>query len=94
LLQQEEAHHGFGRRMLERAMSDGRIDAETLCRRAQDYLALTDQMVLTLTDLFESIAEDPTAWTRDVRKFLPEWLTRPSQEAINCQPSALSFRSS
>ena len=74
LLQQEEAHHGFGRRMLERAITEGRIDAETLRRRAQDYLALTDQMVLTLSDLFESIAEDPTAWAKDVRKFLPEWL--------------------
>ena len=74
LLQQEEAHHGFGRRMLERAMAEGRIDAETLRSRAQDYLALTDQMVLTLSDLFESIAEDPTAWAQDVRKFLPEWL--------------------
>jgi hypothetical protein len=74
LLQQEEAHHGFGRRMLERAMGDGQIDAETLRHRAQVYLALTDQMVLTLSDLFESIAEDPTAWVHDVRKFLPEWL--------------------
>jgi hypothetical protein len=74
LLRQEEAHHGFGRRMLERAMAEGRIDAETIRRRAQDYLALTDQMVLTLSDLFESIAEDPTAWAQDVRRFLPEWL--------------------
>ena len=74
LLQQEEAHHGFGRRMLEQAMAEGRIDAETLRRRAQDYLALTDQMVLALSDLFESIAEDPTAWANDVRKSLPGWL--------------------
>ena len=75
LLQQEEAHHGFGRRMLERAMAEGRIDAETLRRRAQGYLALTGQMVLALSDLFESIAEDPTAWANDVRKFLPAWLS-------------------
>jgi GNAT superfamily N-acetyltransferase len=88
LLQQEEAHHGFGRRMLERAMAERRTDAETLRLRAQDYLALTDQIVLTLSDLFESIAEDPTAWAQDVRKFLPEWLTQPSQEAISCQPAA------
>ncbi len=73
-LQQEEAHHGFGRRMLERAMIEGRIDVETLRFRAQDYLALTDRMVLDLSDLFESITEDPTAWANDVRKFLPEWL--------------------
>jgi hypothetical protein len=92
LLQQEDAHHGFGRRMLERAMAEGQIDAETLRRRAQLYLALTDQMVLTLSDLFESLDEDPTAWAQDVRKFLPEWLTRSCKEAISCQ--SLSFRSS
>ena len=80
LLQQEEAHHGFGRRMLERAMAEGRIDAETLRRRAQDYLALTDEMVLALSDLSESIAEDPTAWAKDVRKFLPEWLVETSAQ--------------
>ncbi|MEO8046935.1 MAG: hypothetical protein ABI684_06580 [Nitrospirota bacterium] len=74
LLQQEEAHHGFGRRMLEQAMAEGWTDAETLRRRAQDYLALTDRMVLTLSDLFESIAEDPTAWAQDVRRFLHSWL--------------------
>lgn len=88
LLQQEEAHHGFGRRMLDRAMAECRIDAETLRRRAQNYLALTDQMVLTLSDLFESIAEDPTAWAQDARKFLPKWLT-PTQPR-NDQPSAVS----
>jgi hypothetical protein len=75
LLRQEEAHHGFGRRMVERAMADGRIDAGTIRQRARDYLALTDQMVLALSDLFESIAEDPSAWAQDVRTFLPEWLT-------------------
>lgn len=78
LLQQEEAHHGFGRRMLEHAMAECRIDAETLRRHAQDYLALTDQMLLTLADLFELIGEDPTAWAQDVRKFLPEWLVETS----------------
>lgn len=74
LLQQEEAHHGFGCRMLERAMAEDRIDVDTLRRRSQHYLALTDQMVLALSDLFESIAEDPSVWASDVRKFLPEWL--------------------
>ena len=49
---------------------------ETLRRRTQGYLALTDQMVLALSDLFESIAEDPTAWSNDVRNFLPEWLSQ------------------
>jgi hypothetical protein len=73
LLKQEKAHHGFGRRMLERAMADGRADARRCVGRANRYPVLTDQMVLALSDLFESIAEDPTAWAQDVRNFLPEW---------------------
>jgi hypothetical protein len=75
--------------MLERATAEGRTDAEMLRRRAQDYLALTDQMVLTLSDLFESIAEDPTAWANDVPKFLPEWLHEEEQSAFSNQSSAL-----
>jgi len=74
LLQQEESHHGFGRRMIERAMADGRIDAETLCRRAQEYLSLTDRMMLPLSDLFEAMAEDPSAYANDARAVLPEWV--------------------
>ncbi len=74
LLHQEEAHHGFGRRVVERALADGAVDAATLRRRARGYLELTGEMVLALSDLFESIAEDPAAWADDVRTFLPEWL--------------------
>lgn len=73
LLKQEEAHHGFGRRQLEQAIKRGETDVEDLRRRAQQYLALTDAMVLTLCDLFESIDEDATAWAQDVRTFLPSW---------------------
>ena len=75
LLHQEEAHHGFGRRMLERAMADGHTDAVSLRRNAAGYLELTERMVLALSDLFESIAEDPAAWAADVRTFLPPWLS-------------------
>lgn len=74
LLQQEAAHHGFGRRTLEQAMADGQVGAIALRYRSERYLALTDQMVLAVSDLFESIAEDPAAWAQDVRNFLPEWL--------------------
>jgi hypothetical protein len=75
LLHQEKAHHEFGRRRLERAMAEGRTDPEALRRRANDYLALTEQMVLTLGELFESIAEDPAVWAQDARNFLPGWLS-------------------
>ncbi|NJN69885.1 MAG: hypothetical protein HC801_06215 [Nitrospira sp.] len=73
LLRQEEAHHGFGRRQLEWAIDRGETDRATLRQRAQRYLVLTDAMVLTLCDLFESIDEDATAWANDVRTFLPDW---------------------
>jgi rubrerythrin len=73
LLKQEEAHHGFGRREIEHAIGRGETDAVDLRQRAQRYLALTDAMVLTLCDLFDSIDEDATAWAHDVRTFLPVW---------------------
>jgi rubrerythrin len=73
LLQQEEAHHGFGRRQIEQAIERSETDVEDLRHRAQEYLALTDAMVLTLCDLFESIDEDATVWAQDVRTFLPSW---------------------
>lgn len=75
LLKQEEAHNGFGRRQIEQAIEQGETDVENLRRRAQRYLVLTDAMVLTLCELFESIDEDATAWARDVRTFLPKWCT-------------------
>lgn len=74
LLGQEEAHHRFGRRLLEQAMTSGELDREVLRMRACHYLGLTDAMVLTLSDLFDSIQEDASAWASDVRKLLPSWL--------------------
>ncbi|MDR4463868.1 MAG: ferritin-like domain-containing protein [Nitrospira sp.] len=73
LLRQEEAHHGFGRRQIEQAVGRGETDSQTLRRQAERYLDLTDAMVLTLCDLFESIDEDADAWAADVRTFLPDW---------------------
>ena len=87
LLHQEEAHHGFGRRQLGRAIERGETDVTDLNRRAQRYLALTDAMVFTLCDLFESINEDATAWAQDVRTFLPDWCVMSNQlSAVSHQP--------
>jgi hypothetical protein len=74
LLRQEEAHHQFGRRLLERAVAAGELDLESLQSRSHLYLGFTDAMVLTLSELFDSIQEDPAAWAGDVRTFLPSWL--------------------
>ncbi len=73
LLRQEESHHGFGRRQIEQAIARGETDVKNLEQRAHRYLALTDDMVFTLCDLFDSIDEDATAWAQDVRTFLPDW---------------------
>ncbi|MGH8865562.1 MAG: hypothetical protein ACREVZ_13085 [Burkholderiales bacterium] len=75
LLQQEEAHHDFGRRMLDRAFADGATSPDHLRGRAQEYLALTDRMVSTLGDLFESIDEDPQLYMARAKSYLPAWLT-------------------
>jgi hypothetical protein len=74
LLHQEEAHHAFGERMLRRAFEAGMASPADLRERAQDYLALAQEMVMTLTDLFADIEEDASAWASDARSFLPDWL--------------------
>lgn len=79
LLQQEEAHHGFGCRTLERMFAAGVTAPEALRDRGQEYLALTHGMVATLADLFTSIEEDATAWAADVGRYVPEWLNPNAQ---------------
>lgn len=74
-LQQEEAHHAFGRRTLERMFAAGGTSPGALRDRGQEYIALTQAMVTTLADLFTSIEEDATAWAADAGRYLPEWLT-------------------
>jgi hypothetical protein len=74
LLAQEEAHHDFGRRMLDRAFAARTTSPDHLRARAQEYLALTDGMVSTLADLFESIDEDPRLCMDRARGYLPAWM--------------------
>ena len=76
LLHQEEAHHDFGCHVLERAMASGQTSSDALQLRAQEYLTLTDAMVATLSDLFASIDEDPSAYASDAKRSLPAWLAR------------------
>ncbi|MBI5855370.1 MAG: hypothetical protein HZB35_09135 [Nitrospirae bacterium] len=74
LLHQEEAHHAFGIRTIERALQRGEVSVETLRSRAADYLDLIEPMVTTLADLFDTIHEDAAAWAADCRFYLPWWL--------------------
>ncbi len=87
LLLQEEAHAGFGRRHLERAVASGRASSSSLRSCAQDYLELAMAMVTTLGDLFDDLHEDATAWASDIATYVPGWLLSdeplpmPAQEA-------------
>jgi hypothetical protein len=74
LIHQEEAHHAFGRRMLERAIDDGRASAERLRAVAPQYVELVDAMLVGVADLFDTIREDPRAWAADAKGYLPLWL--------------------
>ncbi len=75
LLHQEEAHHEFGLRVLERQLTQDPGVGESLRVRAQDYVALTEGMVTTLSALFESLDEDPAAYATEAKSYLPGWLT-------------------
>jgi len=92
LLHQEEAHHQFGCRAVDRAMAEGIASPDDLRDRAQQYLALIDRMVFTLGDLFESIKEDPTRYVAEAKHYVPDWLIHSQSSAANDQPSAVSHR--
>lgn len=74
LIHQEEAHHAFGQRYVERAIEAGHASRDRLRPRGLEYVALAQAMVETLSDLFESVDEDPHAWIADAKSYLPAWL--------------------
>jgi hypothetical protein len=74
LLHQEEAHHDFGCRMLERAVAAGETSPEALRSLAPKYCALSDRMVEPLAELFMSIDEDPALYVSNAQATLPSWL--------------------
>jgi hypothetical protein len=79
LIHQEEAHHAFGHRYLERAIEEGHTSADCLRPHGLEYVALAEAMVGTLGELFDSIEEDPYAWIRDAKTYLPAWLSANSR---------------
>lgn len=76
VLLQEEAHHYFGRRTLEYLIANEQTSYEVLQQKAENYLALTDSMITTLRDLFESIEEDPAVYLSEHQRGLPPWLQK------------------
>ncbi|WP_447968550.1 ferritin-like domain-containing protein [Nitrospira sp. M1] len=73
-LQQEEAHHGFGLRLLERTIAQRAISTQSLQSQAQDYIGLAESMVRTGQALLVEINEDPDWYLTEFRKTLPDWI--------------------
>ncbi len=85
LLHQEEAHHAFGVRILERAIDRQEISIEQLRNQAQEYLELAETMISSVADLFDAIDEDPREYLAEFHRHLPSWLG-PYSQTGNHQP--------
>jgi hypothetical protein len=92
LLHQEEAHYAFGRRALDREIAAGRTSIEALQPAGAECLALAQDMVTTLADLFDSIDEDAGAWAADINQYLPSWLASPLTPHASRLTSSTGFR--
>ena len=81
LLQQEEAHHAFGLRTLERMIAADAVSIEHLREAASPYLALAKSMLFSAQDAFQAIHEDPQDYWDDFQTGLPVWLQASSSKA-------------
>ena len=75
LIQQEAAHHGFGERVLDQAIENGRIAPTTLRESAQPYLALSQSFMLGFQSQLEDLDEKPQDYIQAHHARLPHWLT-------------------
>ena len=79
LIHQEEAHHAFGLRILQRAIDREETSVEHLRDRSQEYVELAVGMMKSVTDLFHSLDEDPNEYVADFHRHLPAWLDSSTQ---------------
>lgn len=84
LIQQEEAHRGFGLRTLNRMMAAGQVSVDQLRIQALSYMNLLEDMVFSVQDSFNAISEDPQCYWDDFQRGLPVWL----QEQTRVCPKA------
>ncbi len=81
LLQQEEAHHGFGLRTLKRMVDDGHTSTDYLAELAPAYLELAKALLYSAQDSFYFIQEDPHEYWKDFQRGLPVWLQEHPQDS-------------
>ncbi len=83
LLHQEEAHHAFGLRILQRAIDRKDMSVEQLRHQAQEYIALAETMLFSVVDLFDTLNEDPKEYLAEFHQHLPIWLNPQVQSMHN-----------
>ena len=82
LLLQEEAHHGFGLRTLQRMLDDGHTSTDHLRELAPAYLELGKALLFSAQDSFYCIREDPHEYWEDFQRGLPIWLQEHPQDRL------------
>ena len=81
-LHQEEAHHGFGNRVLERALLRQDISLDDLRERAQNYITVAETMITTGQDMLIEITEDSDWYLTEFHKTLPDWMHYSPSRAV------------
>ncbi len=74
VLNQERAHHDFGRRQLDACVTADDKRLPHLQARAADYGALIDRILMTFQGVFECFDEDIAAFQHDVQEGYPGWI--------------------
>lgn len=81
LIHQEEAHHAFGLRIINRMLARDEESPTTLNQRAQGYLSLAETLVFSAHDAFKAIDEDANYYWSAFQRNLPPWL-QPQNDVV------------
>ena len=77
VLNQERAHHDFGRRQLDSYIALDDTIRGRLQTRAADYGMLIDQIIMAFQGAFECFDEEMAAFQYEVRQGFPAWMVSP-----------------
>ena len=90
LLLQEEAHHGFGIRVLEQAITNHETSISQLRHQAKPFIALAEHLIVSIADLLYTIDEHPHWYLEEFHKHLPKWMNLPNGDSTYIHLSILS----
>lgn len=79
LLHQEAAHHGFGERVLDKAIAQDQTSHRDLREKAIPYLDVSQSIMMGLQERLEEIDEYPCDYIRAHHEGLPSWLDKSSK---------------